>query len=393
MAQSTIAEKTIDPGDSVIESLDAVAIGKKQKSKSTGEYSLGYIAALDGLRACSIFLVLFFHDIGPVTSHYGHYYNGWIGVDVFFIISGYLITSILLKEGQKNAGNFSLKNFYARRWLRIAPAYYAFIGAAMLWHVWGGDHHLKPFLAAALYLTNLDLAFGWGLIPLKLGLSHLWSLAVEEQFYLLWPAMLKCVKANALKVVVSVITLVYGWKLYLVGHGADWVRICHGFDTKLDVLMCGVLIAILLNRPAIRTLAGKILGNGFVQLGLLLGTLEAFHQLGHPAFQPAMFFWAAKMPLVLSLVSAFIVSILVAPRALVAYVLSNPILVWTGKLSYSLYLWHPLIHGIYCGFYWDYFCKHGPQAEMYQYLLIFACAALSYYVIERPFLKLKTKFS
>ncbi|CAM6002451.1 unnamed protein product [Sphagnum balticum] len=97
------------------------------------EYSIGYIPALDGLRAISILLVLAFHDIGPVTSEFGHKFNGWIGVDVFFVISGFLITSILLKEAKQHQGQFSLRKFYARRWLRIAPVYYAFLLVVAAW--------------------------------------------------------------------------------------------------------------------------------------------------------------------------------------------------------------------------------------------------------------------
>lgn len=367
-------------------------ISTKSKPKPKSDYSIGYIPALDGLRAFSILLVMFFHDIGPVTSNYGHYLNGWIGVDVFFVISGFLITSILLKES-KDTGTFSLKNFYVRRWLRIAPAYYAFIGVVLAWTIWGGNHHLKPFIAAALYLTNLDLAFSWNLIPLKLGMSHLWSLAVEEQFYLFWPAMLKGLKQHATKVVLATIAAVYCWKLLLVSRGADWVRICHGFDTRLDVLMYGALIALVISNPSWRGAAAKVLGNGWAQTALLIAMITGFHLLGHPGQQPAMFFWSVKMPLVISTVAAFITSILLAPRALVSVILSNPLFVWLGKLSYSLYLWHPLVHSIYCAFYWDYFCKHGPKAELYQYGWILAVSALSYYAIERPFLSLKSKFS
>lgn len=397
MQDQTLSDKPITSKDSPLLVSDADHSDQKLKApdKSTqthGEYSLGYIAALDGLRALSIFLVLCFHDIGPVTSQYGHYFNGWIGVDVFFIISGFLITSILLKE-QKQKGSFSLKNFYVRRWLRIAPAYYCFIGAAIIWTCLGGNHHLKPFLFASLYLTNLDLAFSWNLIPLKLGISHLWSLAVEEQFYLIWPASLKALKEHAIGAVMAIIAAVYAWKLYLVNSGADWVRIYHGFDTRLDVLMYGVLIALLLSRPSWRVAANRVFGNSFAQISLLAGMLVGFNYLGHPGQQNAMFFWAAKMPLVVSTIALFITSILVAPQAVVSKIFANSILVWFGKLSYSLYLWHPLVHTIYCSFYWDYFTKHGPKAELYQYGLIIACSALSYYAIERPFLSLKSRFS
>jgi len=362
----------------------------------TKEYSLGYIPALDGLRAISILLVLAFHDIGPVTSEFGHKFNGWIGVDVFFVISGFLITSILLKEGKQHAGEFSLRKFYTRRWLRIAPVYYAFLLVVAAWHFWGGNHHIKPFICAALYLTNLDLAFSWNLIPLKLGISHLWSLGLEEQFYLVWPACLKFVKQKAIPFVSAIIAIVYCWRLYLVAHGASWIRLVHGFDTKVDTIMIGVLMALLLANPAVKARLSKVFSHWILQPILFGLTFWSFNLLGHPmngGLSDQLFFWGVKLPAATILITSLLLSVLFNPKALVASALANPVAVFIGKLSYSLYLWHPLVHSIYCGLYWDYFCKHGPKAELYQYLWIFAVACASYYLIERPFLKLKTKFS
>ncbi len=366
------------------------------RANSDSAYSLGYIPALDGLRALSIILVMAFHDIGPVSSQFGHAFNGWVGVDVFFVISGFLISSILLKEAAEHRGEIKLTKFYTRRWLRIAPVYYAFLAVVLGWHVWGGDHHFKPYLAAALYLTNLDLAFSWNLIPLKLGISHLWSLGLEEQFYLFWPFCLKLLKKHALKFVLASIALVYTWRLYLISQGADWLRLVHGFDTKIDTIMIGVLCAILLRKASFKEKISKFLGNTYAQLTLACLMLYSFKELGHPmagGINEHYFFWGLKMPVCNLLIASVLLSVLANPRALVSVILANPIAVFIGKLSYSLYLWHPLVHSIYCGFYWDYFCKHGPSAEFYQYILIFLSAIMSYYLIEKPFLKLKTRFA
>lgn len=371
-------------------------ISSSEKGHEHSEYSLGYIPAVDGLRAISILLVLAFHDIGPRTSVIGHALNGWIGVDVFFVISGYLITSILLKEARESGGDFSLKKFYIRRWLRIAPVYYVFLAVVLAWKFWGGDHHLKPFVYAALYLTNLDLAFGWNLTAFKVGMPHIWSLALEEQFYLIFPATLKFFKKHALALTTGVIAAVYAWRLYLVAHGAEWWRIVHGFDTKVDTIMFGVLTAILLTRPKFRELASKLVGNWMAQVALSVGLLYSFQQLGHPmngGVPEHMFFWGVKMPMTSLLISGLLISVISNPKAIVAVALANPVAVFVGKLSYSIYLWHPLIHSIYCAFYWDYFCKHGPTAELYQYIIIFAFSCFSYYVIEQPFLKLKGRFA
>lgn len=360
------------------------------------DYSLGYIPALDGLRAVSILLVLAFHDIGPVTSQFGHAFNGWIGVDVFFVISGFLITSILLKESQRNNGTFSLRNFYARRWLRIAPAYYAFLAVVLALNFSAGDRHLKPLLAAAFYLTNLDIAHGWHLIPDKLHLSHLWSLGLEEQFYLVWPLCLKLLRHRATVFVLAVIGLAIAWRFCLVIEGATWFRLLHGFDTKVDSIMFGVLTALLLSRGTIQQLARRCLGHSAVQILLSVLTLISFRDIGHPTYYDhagQLYFWGAKMPMTISLISLCMTSLLSNPGGLVSRALSNPLIVFVGKLSYSLYLWHVLVHMLFCSYYWDYVCKHPQTAELIQYALIFTCACASYFLIEQPFLKLKSYFS
>lgn len=365
------------------------------------QYSLGYIPAVDGLRAVSILLVIFAHEIGPVTSEFGHKFNGWIGVDVFFVISGFLITSILLKESAKkgsttDSGRFSLPKFYLRRWLRICPAYYIYLAVVAAWYMSGGDHHMKPFVCSALYLTNLDIAYGWGLIPMKPFLTHLWSLGLEEQFYLVWPACLKFLKKHAVTAVTLTIAAVYFWRLHLVTHGASWFRIFNGPDTKADVLLAGVLVALLLSKESVRAAAGKILGNPIVQVVLIVLAFQAFQWLGPPSAgstSDQVYFWAVKMPVTTLLIATVLISILTGNNGPIAKLLSNPVPVFIGKLSYSLYLWHPLVHILYCAYYWDFFCKHGATAELYQYGLIFALACISYFVIELPFLKLKSRFN
>lgn len=368
---------------------------EQQKGTTNSEYTLGYIPALDGLRGISVMLILGYHDIGHYTSGFSHWLNAWFTVDMFFLISGYLITSILVKEERKT-GSISLKNFYVRRWLRIAPAYYVCIGAAIVWCMMGGNHHLKPFAYAAMYLTNLDLAFGWNLIPLKYGVSHFWTLGVEEQFYLVWPNLMKWANKHLVKIVAAVIGAVYLWRGYLIANGADWIRIYHGFDTRVDTLMYGSLIAIALANQKVRDVARKVVGNGWVQMLILWLVLQTCVGLGHPGDgtkDSQFYLWQAKMPFVHILFSSLIMSLMLAPKAVASLFFSNPIAVWLGKLSYAIYLWHPLVHTTYCSYYWTYFNTHKLEAELIQYGLIIAVAAASYYLIEKPFLKLKSKFA
>lgn len=359
--------------------------------------AISYLPALDGLRAISILLVLGFHSIGPASAQIGKFFNGWVGVDVFFVISGYLITSILLKESSQNAdGSFSLKKFYIRRSLRIAPAYYTFLLVALAFQCWTGNLHAAPYMYAAFYLTNLNMAFDWGLIPLNIGLNHLWSLAMEEQFYLLWPASLRVLKQHATTAVAGIIAAVYFWRIYLVESGAPWLRLTAGFDTKLDTIMLGVLLALLFVNKSFRDNVGKLFGSTFAQIALFALTAISFAWLGHPqdgGKSGQLLFWALKMPASLGLICLSICSILTAPYGLVSKFLSNPIAVWIGRLSYSIYLWHMLVHGAFCLFFPAFIAKHSALAELTQFALIIAVSASSYYIVEQPFLKLKSRFS
>lgn len=401
LSTEAIAERTNNAAEAAIEIGAEVSGVKKSGADKSGQYTLGYIPALDGLRAISILLVMSAHEIGPVTSAIGHQYNGWIGVDVFFVISGFLITSILLKESEKkggtvDGGKFDLGKFYLRRWLRLCPVYYLYLSVVAGWYMLGGDHHLKPFIFAGLYLTNLDIAYGWGLIPMKPFFTHLWSLGLEEQFYLVWPACLKMLKKHATTFVAVTIAAVWSWRFYLVGHGGEWFRIFNGFDTKIDVLMAGVLVALLLSQESTRSACGKFLGNPIAQIVLSVVTIQTFQWLAPPfgvSVNDQIYFWSVKMPVTTLLISLVLISIVTGSRGPVAKVLSNPLPVFVGKLSYSLYLWHQLVHIIYCSFNWDFFSKHARTAELYQYCIIFAVAAFSYFLIERPFLKLKSRFN
>lgn len=149
----------------------------------------GYIPSLDGFRAISILLVIFGHLIinqllpAPLYSILKEVSFGELGVRIFFVISGFLITYLLLKERSKNGG-VNLKAFYIRRLLRIFPVFYFYLGiVAILNFSLGFQVPSLYFLSAALYIQNFS---PWGSSWL---IGHSWSLAVEEQFYLLWPAI------------------------------------------------------------------------------------------------------------------------------------------------------------------------------------------------------------
>ncbi len=354
-----------------------------------------YLPFVDGLRALSILLVLGFHQLGPVSGWMGKQLSGWVGVDLFFVISGFLITSIILKE-QNATGTFNLKNFYTRRWLRIFPAYYFFLSCMLVFGLWRGQP-ATAYAVAALYLTNLDAAFGWGLVPGGSGVGHTWSLSIEEQFYLTFAPCAFFLRRRLVFLAVAVIAGAYFWRLALLDHGALPLRLLGGFDTKIDSIMYGVLAAHLCQLRVFERGAFKVLADARVQLAVGAAMLVAFHFLGHPgegAKADQTLFWALKYPLALALMALLIVSLCADPGKPLGRWLSAGPLVWVGRLSYSLYLWHvlpmfPQTHIII-----DRLC-HGRRylVEIMTYAICFAAAYFSYRFIESPFLKMKRKFS
>lgn len=355
--------------------------------------AISYLPFLDGLRAISILLVLGFHQLGPVTGWIGGQLNGWVGVDLFFIISGYLISSILLKEQDKK-GSFSLKNFYMRRWLRICPAYYAFLLFMLGFMVFRGGTDYGAFAMSGLYLTNLDMCAGWGLIPAGTGLLHSWSLSVEEQFYLFWPGAMKASGKRAFGLCLFLLAAAYVWRAYLAMSGASWLRLSVGLDTKLDSIMLGVAIAFLWRNEKWRQQVAILkapLAQGIVGVSLL----AACHFLGHPATETSqLLFWAVKLPVVLVLMTTLLVSLLLNQSSKLAKVLSSKPMIWVGRLSYSLYLWHVIVNFPCTDAIFQTICHHKRYlVELAKYAACFGFASASYYLVEQPFLKLKGKYS
>ncbi|MBX9573749.1 MAG: acyltransferase [Candidatus Obscuribacterales bacterium] len=362
-------------------------------AKGQSPNSFSYIPALDGLRALAILLVMGFHQLGPATGWLGQKLNGWAGVDLFFIISGFLISSILMKERDRE-GTFNLRNFYVRRWLRICPAYYLFLALMFVFMLWRGQHDYSAFAIAGFYLSNIDMAAGWGLLPASSGLMHTWSLSVEEQFYLLWPATLLLVKDSALKVCLSIIATVYFWRLALVTLGVPWLGISVGLDTKLDSLMLGVLAALLWRMPSAQIAIKNFFSNPLMHWGSVASTIAALLFLGHPALAEPTIFWALKMPGTLLAMTALLLAILANPTSTLGKFLSWRPMVFVGQLSYSLYLWHVIVNFPETNAIFESLCNHRRYlVEFAKYAFCFAIASGSFYLVERPFLKLKSRFS
>src|SRR5579863_5969454 len=176
--------------------------------------TLPYTPALDGLRAIAVIAVVFYHAWGRRVP------GGWMGVDIFFVLSGYLITTIMIGEIRANK-TVNLKSFYIRRWLRLTPAFSALLLALLLESLISHNviKNLESIAISAAYLMNWNRAFEW--LPER-SLGHTWSLAMEEQFYLIWPLFLLHIfkLRNAEKLLIFAIIVVVGWRIALVCDGA-----------------------------------------------------------------------------------------------------------------------------------------------------------------------------
>jgi peptidoglycan/LPS O-acetylase OafA/YrhL len=321
------------------------------------------IPSLDGVRALSVGLVILFHlHPGPLPVLWRVSY-GLLGVRVFFVISGFLITKLLLAERNRH-GRIDLKSFYARRFIRIAPAYCTFLLVMAIVSLTGALIVKGVYFAyAAFYLTDLLRAPGT--------LGHTWSLSVEEQFYLLWPLTLSVLgprRAGAcclgLVCIAPVLRLVESF-----GHMPSLFAV----SISVDAIATGCLLAICGPRleriPLYRRVVGSSLAL-FVAAGPIL-LMAICHSRVVSAFGlSALNFGIA---IVLDRYMKYNVTMGGA-------VLNSRVLVWIGTMSYSLYLWQQP------------FMYNTAHLQMvWKIAGSLACAAVSYYFIERPFIALRTR--
>ncbi len=273
-----------------------------------------YVPELDGLRAIAAVLVILFH-----SDREGPFQGGFIGVDIFFVLSAFLITSILVDEHDRT-GTLRLGRFYWRRSLRLMPALLFFLAVylALAPLFFPGYPHLRDALIAGLYVSNF--AFVAAQIPPFI--SHTWSLAAEEQFYLLWPAMLLLL----LRARRPLLVLGLAWAgLTLLRFATDnWIAYYYGLATHGTGLVLGAILFFLLREGKLELRPIQ----AWLAAGMLL--ILAFTAQMHVS---------ALVITVAEFASAIIIgTIITHPGAL--KILATPLLVWLGKLSYGLYLWH-----------------------------------------------------
>jgi peptidoglycan/LPS O-acetylase OafA/YrhL len=322
------------------------------------------IHSLQGLRAVCISLVVLSHLSG--TQHFGRSHlleiYGNLGVRIFLVVSGYLITAQLLKERERT-GSISLKTFYIRRSLRIFPAAYLFmlVVAATHWRALSGLNILTAFTYTVNYYQHGDHVFG-----------HLWSLGVEEQFYLIWPLTLLFFYQRRLWIVVSVIAAGPPLRiLFWLTWGIAGLN--HPFPVFMDALATGSALAIL--EPRLRQFQPAFESRWFVIVP------------GITALLPAMQLWNTRVYQVAGL-SALHLGIALSLRHVIAVrysILNVRPVMWLGAISYSLYLWQQP------------FLNRGLAAPWTAFPLNLALsllvATLSYYLVEKPVLALRDRWT
>ena len=378
------------------------------------------IAALDGLRAIAILAVILAHAnfwfggafargpiAGPLASILG---VGWIGVDLFFVLSGFLITRIL--ENSKNKA-FYLRNFYARRALRIMPLLYAYV-IAILAFSWLGLRLVSnsDAISVLAYYYNFRVAeTGYQ----SYFVHPFWSLAVEEHFYLLWPfAVLALSRSSLMRLCLVGMAFCFFLRVGVVMSGA-WLQVAYLITPcRLDGLMGGSFLALALDDPAwrerLRRYCGPLaIGCAGVLLGLLLGQRHFLDFVDFRKMPDAGVAMDSSMVVTIGIsIAALLFAAVLAlvmvrgsePNAAVIGWLKHPWLVAIGKYSYGMYVLHTLVMGAIvhsaARFFPavarlpDYVAK--PCLGLLVIALSFVAAYLSYNVFEKRFLSMKKYF-
>ncbi|GAB4016647.1 hypothetical protein GCM10028808_45750 [Spirosoma migulaei] len=342
-----------------------------------------YYESLDGLRAIAVMIVLFAHANIYIKS-------GGVGVDIFFVLSGFLITGLLSNEMLlHNSINF--KNFYAKRFLRLSPCLIIVCLAYSAWHLLKQNTFpLKEIIIALTYTGNYARA----IYSINLhGLNHVWSLACEEQFYLIWPIVIlvletyiKSLKQKA----ILLLMLSFGIAIYrfsLVGH-VSAARIYFALDTHMDGLILGSFLSyhikIIQNMKKVPSIYGKILSYLLVPSSILtLLLLILFLNWPSPLMGKYGFFVAAVAS------SIIITDLVIGKFSILKVVLEHKILVYIGKISYGLYLWHAILYYIID---LTLVQSKGIVKVPIKLTLSIVVASISYYYFEVRFLKLKKYF-
>jgi peptidoglycan/LPS O-acetylase OafA/YrhL len=342
-----------------------------------------HVPGLDGLRGVALLLVVLFHARIPGFA------NGDLGVDVFFVLSGFLITGILLRSADR--GGISLADFYRRRALRLLPAYVTVLVVCVVVDVlFDSGGTLKGAATSFFYVSNWAAAAGTGLGLL----AHTWSLSIEEQFYLLWPlalaSMLRRAHGNTSTRLLRLVGLVTAvlWASILVAYllGVSPVVVSNATGARGAELLAGCLVAVAVQRRRALMSSASQHGRTWPGAVLPLLCLTGLVAVASRNFSDPWLEILVQWPVVVGLTVVVILACLTGAGP-AAVLLSWRPLVLVGKVSYGAYLWHFPI-----------FVVVDEIAGLDTWLprlcglaLTAAVVPLSYRFVERPFLRLKDR--
>lgn len=337
------------------------------------------IPQLDAVRGLAILAVIFHNASGLFPSLHlsALFRDGWMGVDLFFALSGFLITGILV-DTKQSEGFF--KNFYVRRCLRIWPLYYSllffmFVVLRSLSHSEAAKiaATASPWWAFPLYLQNFLLSVSTNAAG-PLGVT--WSLAIEEQFYLAWPVVVRfCSTRLVFRLAVAEMCFSPGLRYYLSLRG---VHLYTNVFSRMDGLMAGALLALLVRSD--RFASARSLTRAWAAL-LVAAPLAFLTEEFHAR-------WIVfSMTAIAS--TAFIYVALYSQQRWLQWVMHNRFLTYTGTISYGLYLLHKIAFGFVEALHFE---KHPLVALVVILGVSYLLAFLSWNILEKPFLKLKRFF-
>ncbi len=355
-----------------------------------------YYPALDGLRGIAILLVVLYHNFGFIKQSY----FGWLGVDLFFVLSGFLITSILLKELGKPG---YLKNFFIRRMLRIFPLYFlTLIFFLIIFPLFGlYKNELSYFVKNQWWLWTYlqNWLYSFYLTDDARFLTHLWSLAVEEQFYLVWPFIILLVKSPR-KLFFIMLTVLL---IVVIARSVVWLLQIEDLNyttlytfTRIDGICVGSMVALLINyKPDLITRHLTIIVLGLAAINFIFyfinqsgnGSYPYFAFVGYTTF--CAMFGILLHEIVTNRNNSFF-------KQLLAF----PFLRFCGKISYGFYVYHWPVYLMTQHFFYNTLSESfqlsinqlRTGASILSTLLAFLISIVSYYLFERYFLQLKEKY-
>jgi peptidoglycan/LPS O-acetylase OafA/YrhL len=364
--------------------IEAKAVASASGTSTEASY-IGHRPALDGVRGLAILLVVGFHGGLPGME------GGFVGVQLFFVLSGFLITTLLLQESERR-GRIALRRFYARRALRLLPALVVLLAAVLIYSrleysAAAAHATARDVWSSLLYIQNWFPATGH---PVPLGLlDHAWSLAIEEQFYLIWPLCLilllrlRLPRLAVVGIVAGGAVASAGWRLVEWQRGVPYGRMYYGTDTRADALLIGCAAGAAVawgliprSRKADSVLHGlAILAIPVIALVVATGRFASG------------FLYGGGFTLVSVATAVLLVELVRIPTGALGRLFAHSSLTWAGRLSYSLYLWHWPVVIVFANR-----LSRWPNFFI-DLMLAVALAECSYHLVEMPFLRLKRRLA